>query len=451
MFPAITESVKGFLAGFGSKPIELGLKETIATWSTSDWKFARIFPNTHRDYLAGYPAWSGESVTRETALRHSVVFACYRLISEAVGFLPLLMLQSKGDTKLPAATHPMFSALKNAPNDEMTAMTFRETRTGHCLLDGNGYALIDRRRGTGTATGLQPLKPEEVHVERDGKRQLVYVVKEGNSQSTTYTVERGKPHDILHIRGIGWDGICGYSVIEMGRQSMGTALAAERNVARFWAAGGRVPYHLELAQQFKSDQEFEKFRADWERIYSEPHRAPILQPNIAYKPDGLNARDAQVIESREFSIPEICRWFAVSPHLVGDLSRATFSNIEHLALQFVKMTLAAWLTRWEQELWRCVLTDAEKAQGYFFRHNVNALLRGDFQSRIAGYAQMLQNGIASQNEVRDLEDWNPFDGGDDYHIQLNMQTLPGGTPTAAQAASLMKIGSANPKGGSRGK
>jgi HK97 family phage portal protein len=266
-------------------------------------------------------------------------------------------------------------------------------------------------------------------------------VKDGNSPEKTYTVQRGKPHDLLHIRGLGWDGLRGYSVITMARQSIGTAISAERNVARFYANGGRVPYVLKMDKPFKNDQDFEKFRADWEKVYAEPHRAPMLENGMDYKQIGLNATDAQLLETRLFHIHEICRWFLVSPHLVGDLSRATFSNIEQLALEFVKMTLSAWLTRWEQELWRCVLTPEEKAAGYFWRHNLNALLRGDFQSRMSGYATMLQNGIASVNEVRDLEDWNPTDGGDDHHIQLNMQTLPGGVPTTSQSAALIRLGS----------
>ena len=121
--------------------------------------------------------------------------------------------------------------------------------------------------------------------------------------------------------------------------------------------------------------------------------------------------------------------------------QATFSNIEQLALEFVKMTLSTWITRWEQELRRCLLTPDEKTQGYFFRHNLNALLRGDFLTRMTGYATMLQNGVASQNEVRDLEDWNPFDGGDGHHIQLNQATLPGsGKPITGTDSSLVRLG-----------
>jgi Trp operon repressor len=181
-----------------------------------------------------------------------------------------------------------------------------------------------------------------------------------------------------------------------------------------------------MAQKFKTKEDFDRFRADWEMVYAVAHKAPILENDIKYKQIGISLKDSQLLETRLFSIHEICRWFGVPPHLVGDLSRATFSNIEQLALEFVKLTLSAWLTRWEQELWRCVLTPEEKNQNYLWRHNLNALLRGDFPSRMTGYATMLQNGIACQDEIRDLEDWNPIEDGigTGYHIQLNMQTLP---------------------------
>jgi HK97 family phage portal protein len=446
VFPELRERFKSLMSGFGDDPISLDLKSAggISFDAVNvGWYSRNGFPGIYSILSGGMPAWSGEPVSVETALNHSVVWACQRIISETVGFIPAVMMQQKGDEKQIALKHPMYSALHDAPNEEITAMGFSEMLTGHCVLQGNAYAQIVRRSGTGTALELHHLQPEQVTPDRekDGQRRLIYVVKDGNSPEKTYTVQRGKPHDLLHIRGLGWDGLRGYSVITMARQSIGTAISAERNVARFYANGGRVPYVLKMDKPFKNDQDFEKFRADWEKVYAEPHRAPMLENGMDYKQIGLNATDAQLLETRLFHIHEICRWFLVSPHLVGDLSRATFSNIEQLALEFVKMTLSAWLTRWEQELWRCVLTPEEKSQGYFWRHNLNALLRGDFQSRMSGYATMLQNGIASVNEVRDLEDWNPTDGGDDHHIQLNMQTLPGGVPTTSQSAALIRLGS----------
>ena len=445
MFPAITSAVKSFLARREemARPISLELKGlsggVFFDMVDTGWYGRTGSSALYSMFAGGAISWSGEAVSVATALNHSVVWACNRLISESIGMIPAVMLQKKNGVKRVCdgldgnPSHPMYSALHDAPNDEISAMGFSETLTSHCLLQGNAYAQIIRRSGTGTAIELQGLRPEQVYPDREryGQKRLVYVVKDSTAPDKTYTVEPGKPHDILHIRGLGWDGIRGYSVIMMGRQSMGTAMAAERNVARFYANGGRLPYVLTMEGRFKLDSDFAKFRADWEQTYAEPHKAPILEPPIKeYKTIGVNAKDAQLLETRLFDIHEICRWFLVSPHLVGDLSRATFSNIEQLALEFVKMTLSTWITRWEQDLWRCVLTPEEKSQGFYWKHNINSLLRGDFQSRMAGYSAMLQNGIASINEVRDLEDWNSIEGGDDHWIQLNMQDV--NKPSAAR-------------------
>ena len=450
MFPELTGRVKTALARFesNSKPITLDLKgagDIAFDAINAGWYLAQGYPRIYSILTGGMPAWSGESVSLETALNHSVVWACNRIISESVGFIPLALLQRKGNGTREASddNKPMFSALHDAPNDEITAMSFREMLTSHCLLQGNAYAKITRRSGTGVAIALDPLLPQSVFPDRDSSpaHRLVYVLKNGTDPDKTYTVIPGKPHDILHIRGIGWDGVRGYSVITMARQSIGTSIATERNVANFWKGGGRVPYHLEMEKRFASDAMFDKFRADWEKTYQQPHRAPMLEPGLKYVRDGMSMVDSQLLETRLFDIHEICRWFLVSPHLVGDLSRATFSNIEQLALEFVKMTLSTWIKRWEQELWRCVLTNEEKGQGYFFRHNLNALLRGDFASRMVGYSTMLQNGITSVNEVRDLEDWNPIEGGDAHHIQLNQVTIPGtGAPLTPAATELLTLG-----------
>jgi HK97 family phage portal protein len=391
----------------------------------------------------GYGAsWSGESVTEESAGNLSTVWICKRRISESSAMLPLQLMQEAKAGKFPATTHPMYRALKNAPNDEMAAISFREALTGHCLMTGNGYAQIFRRSGTHEANELWPLQPSQVTPDREkaGAKRLVYVVTEGNAASKTFTVARGKPHDILHIPGLSHDGITGFSVLAMARQSLGTAQAAERHVGRFYARGGRLPYNLKLQQKWASTHLGEKFRDDWNKIYSNPHEAPILEPNVEYQQTGISFADAQLLESRQWSVSDICRWFLLSPHLAGDLSHATFSNIEQLALEFVNLTLMPWLNRWEENLWRCILTTEEKNQGLFFKHNANALLRGDFLARMQGYGMALQNGWLNQNEVRDYEDLNRFDGGDDFHIQLNMQPLP--TPTASQTASLQKLGTA---------
>jgi HK97 family phage portal protein len=446
MLPEITDRVKGFLARReqNARPLSLelkGLSAFVPSWSS--WDYARGgFPNLAAAYGADLPSLAGVAVTRETALNHSAVWACNRLISESIGMIPCVMMRDHGGIKRPCdgetgnPSHPLYGVMHDQPNEEITATGFQEMLTSHCLLEGNAYAHILRRSGTQEAMELSPLLPSQVHPDREktGQKRLVYVVDDINK---TYTLERGKPHDILHIRGLGWDGIKGYSVIQTGRQSMGSAIAGERHVARFWANGGRTPYTLSLERDFNNDQDFEKFRADWERVYAEPNRAPILPKFIKeYTQIGRSMVESQVLESRLFSIHEICRWFLVSPHLVGDLSRATFSNIEQLALEFVKMTLSTWINRWEQELRRCVLTPAERAAGFCFRHDLKALLRGDFASRMAGYAMLLDKAVASPDEVRDLEDWDPIPNGAGkaHHIQLAMATLPGtGDPMPVEA------------------
>ncbi len=383
----------------------------------------------------GLPAWSGEPVSTETSLGLSTVWACNRVISESIGFLPVNMMRQVGKEKQLAEGHPTYSALKYSPNCEITTQSFTELLTSHGVLSGNGYAKIIRRSGTGEAIEFHPIQPQMIHPDREktGQKRLVYVVKEDRQPDKTYTVERGKPQDILHLRGLGWDGLQGYSVITMARQSIGTAIAQERNVANFYAKGGRIPYLLKHPNKFKDDADAERFRANWEKSYSDPHKPPILEGGLGYESIGLSAADAQLVESREFTIPEICRWFSVFPTLVGDLSHATFSNIESLSEQFVRFTLMTWLTRWEQELFRCVLTPEEQGQGYFFRHDLSALLRADFQARMAGYATMLQNGIENINEVRSAEGLNPVEGGNEHFVQVNLapvQNMAGATPAA---------------------
>jgi HK97 family phage portal protein len=425
----------------------LWLKQFVAGFSNEETQFYRKYPKIYGMLGGGAPTWSGESVSGQTALYNSIVWACRRIICEAVGGVPLNMMQqnSNGEKRF-AIEKPMYSALRDNPNPEMTAMMLRETVTGHAVMGGVGYAQIIRRSGTNVAYQLWPLLPEQVTQDREktGQRRLVFVVKEGNAAEKTYTVEEGKPHDILHIPALSHDGVTGENVIAYARQSIGNAQAVEKYAGRFFGSGGRQPGHLEAAQKFTSLENMQKARADIDKWTDNPaniHRWPIFEPGLTFKPAAFSPQDSQFNETRQGIPAEICRWFGVAPHMVGDLLRGTFSNIEHQDLEFVKRTLTAWVTRWEKNLHRCVLTPDEQERGFFFHHNLNALVRGDFATRTAGYATALQNGWMSQNEVRSLENLNPFEGGDDYHVQLNMQTLPGGTPTTSERAALAKLGS----------
>lgn len=447
MFPALTEALGSVLRGARNalkeaNPQEFSILHADEAKGIADISFDTVTAAWYRNngynriaqlLMGGMPAASGEIVSLQTAMNHSVVWACNRLISETQGSTPLVMQRQKGAATQAATDHPMYAALLHAPNDEMSAMSFQETRTSHCALQGNAFAQIIRRSGTGTALELHALDPEQVslHREKMGQKRLVYTVKTGPETEKDYTLQAGKPHDILHIRGLGWDGLTGYSVISMARQSIGTALAVEKHVGRFYANGGRVPYVITTAKKFGKDQQAEQFRQDWERMYSEPHRVPILDQDLKYQQIGLDAVDSQMLESRLFDIHEICRWWLMSPHLVGDLSRATFSNIEQLALEFVKVTMGPWFNRWEKDLWRCVLTPEEKGQGFIFKHNTTDLTKGDFLTRMQSYSIGAQNGWWSDNDILKFEGQNPYKGGDAHRCQLNMQTIqPDGTLVA---------------------
>ncbi len=431
---------------FGAGLIRLAMKRLVPN-NDADWYARNGFPGLYAQHTEGGPSWSGETVNDSKALNHSVAWGCVRIISESLAFMPLQMMRDTGAGKFPAKDKPMYRALHDAPNDEMTAMGFRETETAHCVMGGNCYAQIMRRSGTGVANELYPLLPSQITQDRDTQKRLVYVVKDSPVHSNTYTVERGKPQDILHVRGLGNDGTRGYSVITMARQSLGIAVSQDKYAGRYFATGGRQPGYIQIEPntKFKSDEDRDAYRDQLNKFFNSDrfHELPFFEPGTKFVPYSWSPQDSQFLEARQYSIPDVCRWFLISPHMVGDLSRATFSNIEHLALQFVKLTLTAWITRWDQELWRCVLTPEEKGQGYYFKHNVNGLLRGDFQSRMQGYATALQNGFKCIDDVLDLEDENPLPNGAGKarHIQLNMQTLPGtGQPTAAEVAAASNAG-----------
>jgi HK97 family phage portal protein len=443
VFPELTRAIKALFET--QEPISLGLSKKDYSFDytaiEANWYWQNGYFNTAAKLLGGLPAWSGETVSINSALGNSTIYACVKLISECVAFTPAVLMQRTSTGKRVAEEHPMYKALMYAPNEEISAHGFTKLLTHHAIMAGGGFAKINRRSGTGVAIGLDVLVPEQVTPDRErgGQRRLIYVISEKGVPDKTYTVQPGKPQDILHIRGMGWDGVRGYSVISLGRQSMGTAIAADRNLASFWSHGGRPPYNVEVSRTL-SKEDGDKFRSDVQTASSKPWDPPITEPwwKINY-PAGGSMRDAQQVENRIQTVSELCRWFNVSPPLVHDLSRATFNNIEELFLQFKNFTMTAWYDMWEGDFWRCVLTPEEQDNGYFLRHDSRELLRGDFLKRMQGYSQALQNGVYSIDEARDQEDMDalPNGAGSYHHIQLNMQEIPedggGIEPPAASA------------------
>jgi HK97 family phage portal protein len=376
------------------------------------------------DIDAGGMSNSGITVDEDSALKISAVYACVKVISETVASLPLKLLkhEENGDTSK-ATQHALFDLLADCPNNEMSAFTFREMMMTNLLLWGNAYALIRRNR-RGEVVELYPLKAKNMSVIRDPTTkhiQYQYTSGEDGARAETKTY---RARQVLHIPAFSFDGVVGVSPITYAREAMGLALATEEFGARWFGNGARPSGILQHPGTLKDP---EKLRESWNKVYQgvgNSHKIAVLEEGMEYKNIGMSPEDSQFLQTRSFQLNEICRIFRVPPHLVGDLSRSTFSNIEHQGIEFITHTIRPWLTRWEQAIKRSLLTDEERTI-YFPKFKVDALLRGDFHSRMQGYAIARQNGWMSANEIRALEDINRIpaeQGGDAYFLNGNMVT-----------------------------
>ncbi|MDD4039295.1 MAG: phage portal protein, partial [Sphaerochaeta sp.] len=284
------------------------------------------------------------------------------------------------------------------------------------------------RNGKGEVLGLYPLMPAKMTVDRDAKGELFYrylrTTEDSPSLGKAETVYLD-PHDVLHISGLGFDGLVGYSPIAMARNAIGMAIACEEYGAKFFANGASPGGVLEHPGTIRDPA---KVRESWNSVYQgsgNSHRICVLEEGMKFQPIAISNEQAQFLETRKFQINEIARIFRVPPHMVGDLEKSSFSNIEEQSLEFVKYTLGPWVIRWEQALARALFSEAEKPR-MFFKFNVDGLLRGDYVSRMNGYAVGRQNGWMSANDIRSLEDLDPIpedEGGNLFLVNGNMCQL----------------------------
>ena len=369
---------------------------------------------------------SGRKVNEHSAMQMTAVYACVRILSESIASLPVHLYQYESEgNKAKAVKHPLYRILHDEPNPEMTSFVFRETLMTHLLLWGNAYAQIIRN-GKGEIIGLYPLMPNRMTVDRDKSGQIIYQYQMQDSDAhigkTGYVTLR--PSEVLHVPGLGFDGLVGYSPIAMAKNAIGLSIATEEYGAKFFANGATPGGILEFPGTVKNP---ESIRESWNKGFSgsNAHKVAILEEGMKYTPISISPEQAQFLETRKFQIDEIARIFRVPPHMVGDLEKSSFSNIEQQSLEFVKYTLEPWIIRWEQSLNRALLTEKEKPD-YFVKFNVDGLLRGDYQSRMNGYAIARQNGWMSANDIRSLEqlDLIPDElGGNLYLINGNMTKL----------------------------
>ncbi|MFA5386037.1 MAG: phage portal protein [Eubacteriales bacterium] len=374
----------------------------------------------------GSPTKAGIVINNDNALQISTYFACVRNISEDIAKLPLITykpLSPQGRERM--KDHPVYSILHDASNSEMTAMTLRETLTAHAINWGNGYAYIERDR-FGSVTALWPLRPDRVRPYRDkGSLRIYYEVSDDNGQKNTFAA-----FDILHIHGLGYDGLLGYNVGRYSRECIGSLAAAQEHAAYYFKNGSNSSGILELPFAM-SQKAKDNLKASFEKEYggaANTNKTIVLEEGAKFNKTSIPPEEAQLLETRQFSVPEICRWFRMPPNKVADTTRAQgWSTLEQTNTDYVTDTLMPWFVRWEQEIGRKLFTIDDIEQGLFVRHLADALLRGDIAARYGAYAVGRQWGWLSADDIREKEDMNPLpdEKGQIYLTPLNM--IPAGT------------------------
>lgn len=363
---------------------------------------------------------SGKNVNERSAMQMTAVYSCVRILAEAVASLPIhLYKYNDRGGKEKATDNPLYYILHDEPNLEMTSFVFRETLMTHLLLWGNAYAQIIRN-GRGEVLSLYPLMPNRISVERDDKGVIFYKYITENYETINLNST-----EVLHIPGLGFDGLVGYSPIAMAKNAIGMAIACEEYGATFFSNGATPGGTLEHPGTLKDPT---KLRESWNATFGSSRNAnkvAILEEGLKYNPISVPPEQAQFLETRKFQINEIARIFRVPPHMVGDLEKSSFSNIEQQSLEFVKYTLDPWISRWEQSLVRALIPEKDR-KNYFIKFNLDGLLRGDYQSRMNGYAIGRQNGWMSANDIRQLENLDRIseqEGGDLYLVNGSMTKL----------------------------
>lgn len=354
--------------------------------------------------------YAGISVTPQSALTVAAVFDCTRVISEDIGKLPFEVYQQTSDReRVRATTSSLWKLIHDRPNSFMTSQQFREYLTASALLRGNGFALKNTIQGQ--VRELLPLRPDNVQIEQLPDFELVYHVTMADGRK-----ERLTRRDVFHLPGLTINGVVGVSVIEYARQTLGIALGASRHAGTFFG-NGMKPSGIFKHPGKLSDKAYDRLKAQlYEKHGAERSNETLLiEENMDYTPITLTNKDSQFLESRTFEVVEVCRWFRVPPHKVAELSRATFSNIEHQAIEYVVDTLMPWAKRWEYAINGQVIV----GNSIYAELNFNALLRGTTKERYEAYLMATGGPWAARNEIRRLENMEPRPELDDVLQPLN--------------------------------
>lgn len=362
--------------------------------------------------LLGGSTAAGETVNQTTALSLSAVYAATSLISNTIASLPCRVYKDVSGNRSQQSSHPLNFIIHSEPNQHMTAFMFFQTMQCSILLWGNGYSKILRDPSSGRPFGLEFLHPSTV-TPTLFEDQVYYKIDGEKDALTAY--------DMIHVAGLGFNGIVGKGVIEVGAENIGLGLAAQNYGSEYFSSGGNLSAVLETDN--KLDEEgIKRLQASWqENSGAKGKRAgtKVLEHGLKYKPISIPPNQAQFIETRKLTVTDIARYFGLPPHLIADLDRSTNNNIEHQSIEFVQHCIRPWVKRWEQELNKKLFRNDEKGI-YSVKFNLNSLLRGDIKSRGEYYSKLFAIGAMSQNDIRRLESQNSVEGGDRYYVQNTM-------------------------------
>ena len=365
--------------------------------------------------IGGNSSKSGIAVNDKSAMSMAAVWSCVRLISESVSSLPFHVYEKETDSVSLADNHPLEKLISLSPNQMMTSIAFREAMMVSLLLNGNAYCLIVREGGDGgRPVELKFFECSDVLV-TEVNDNLYYRFKgiDGPINSS----------NVIHVKGISYDGKIGISPIQAAKDSIGLGLAVEQFSSSFYKNGSNMGGVITVpsnANDLVRRQVREDFANSTTGI-NNSHKTHLLPSGVEYKPIGIAPQDAEFIATRKFSIAEISRIYRVPLHMISELDKSSFNNIEEQSSEYVKYTLLPWVKRIEQEFNKKLFREAELSK-YFVRFNLEGLLRGNIKVRSEYYTKMIQNGVLSPNEVRALENMNKRDGGDEYLTPLNMSS-----------------------------
>ena len=362
-------------------------------------------------YGNGSSSYAGITVNQDNALKQSAYWRAINLLSSQLAAFPVGLFKRlpDGDTE-PITDHPSIKRLRQSVNLKMTPFMWREAIQANTLVHGNGYSYIERD-STGNPLSMTLLDPTQMEVMHDGDS-LIYA----------YGQKPIDPYYILHIPGLSFDGVCGKAVLKVAAESMGVGLAMQKFSANFFKNGAKQSGTLTHPMAL-SDKARQGLRTSFDKnMKDEDGGTMILDEGMKYVPISIPPDQAQLLQSKQFSVQELARWFGVPPYLLFEESRSTFTNIENQGLEFVRYTLTQWVVRWESELKRKLLTEEEQ-EDHFFKMNMDSIVRGNLKDRMEAYRAGLDLGIYSINEVRELEELNKIEGGDAHLVQMNREPL----------------------------